>query len=64
MTTSEVTITKLIPSEGKRLRNTDTGEVFEGELFIAKSLSADDFEEITDEEYQKIIEEKETTNNE
>lgn len=55
MTTSEVTVTKLIPSEGKHLRNTDTGEVFEGELFIAKSLSADDFEEITDEEYQKII---------
>ena len=55
MTTSEVTVTKLIPSEGKHLKNTGTGEVFEGEIFIAKSLSADDFEEITDEEYQKII---------
>lgn len=64
MTTSEVTITKLIPSEGKHLKNINTDEVFESEIFLAKSLSADDFEEITDEEYQKIIEEKETTNNE
>lgn len=52
MTTSEVTIIKLAPSENKHLRNKNTGEVFEGEIFLAKSLSIEDFEEISEEEYK------------
>lgn len=54
MTTSKVTIVKLAPSEGKHLKNISTGEVYEGEIYLAKSLSASDFIEISEEEYQKI----------
>lgn len=54
MTTSKVTVIKLAPSEGKHLKNVSTGEVYEGEIYIAKSLSASDFVEIDEAEYQKI----------
>ncbi len=54
MTTSKVTVVKLAPSEGKHLKNVVTGEVYEGEIYLAKSLSASDFVEISEEEYQRI----------
>lgn len=54
MTTSKVTIVKLAPSEGKHLKCIATGEVYEGEIYLAKSLSASDFIEISEEEYQRI----------
>ncbi|RHO48062.1 hypothetical protein DW115_06865 [Clostridium sp. AM09-51] len=53
MTTSKVTIVKLAPSEGKHLKNVVTGEVYEGEIYLAKSLKASDFIEIDDTEYQQ-----------
>ena len=31
-----------------------TGEVYEGEIYLAKSLKAEDFIEISEEEYKKI----------
>ena len=54
MTTSKVTVVKLVPSEGKHLKNISTGEVYEGEIYLAKSLKAEDFIEIDEEEYQRI----------
>ena len=54
MTTSKVTVVKLVPSESKHLKNVVTGEVYEGEIYLAKSLKAEDFIEIDEEEYQKI----------
>lgn len=54
MTTSKVIIVKLAPSEGKHLKCIATGEVYEGEIYLAKSLSASDFVEISEEEYQRI----------
>lgn len=55
MTTSKVTVVKLlVPSEGKYLKCIATGEVYEGEIYLAKSLSANDFVEISEEEYQRI----------
>lgn len=54
MTTSKVTVVKLVPSEGKHLKCIATGEVYEGEIYLAKSLSANDFVEISEEEYQRI----------
>lgn len=53
MTTSKVTIVKLAPSEGKHLKNVKTNEVYEGEIYLAKSLKASDFVEISEEEYQQ-----------
>lgn len=53
MTKSEVTVVKLVPSEGKHLKNISTGEVYEGEIYLAKSLKAEDFIEIDDTEYRQ-----------
>ena len=59
MKTSTVNLVKLEPSSGMHLRNIHTCEVYADFIFLAKSLSIDDFEEITDEEYQEIIAERE-----
>lgn len=58
MKTSTVSLIRLEPSEGMFLKNKVTGEVYSGCIYLAKSLSIDDFEEITMEEYEKIIEVK------
>lgn len=58
MKTETVNLVRLEPSEGMCLRNTKTGEAFRSYIYIAKSLSVDDFEEITAEEYEKIIGER------
>lgn len=59
MVTSTVNLVKLEPSEGMHLRNIHTCEVYADFIYLAKSLSVNDFEEITDEEYQEIIAERE-----
>lgn len=56
MTTSKITVVKLTPSKGKHLKNNLTGEVYKGEIYLAKSLNASNFVEITDEEYAEIKE--------
>lgn len=55
MRTSTVQVVRLEPSENMHLRNIRTNEVYEGFIYIAKSLSIDDFDEITEEEYQQVI---------
>ena len=55
MKASTVNLVKLEPSEGMCLRNTITGKVFDSFIYLAKSLDVSDFEEITREEYQEII---------
>ena len=55
MKTSTVSLVKLEPSEGMCVRNTITGEVFDSFIYLAKSLDVGDFEEISAEEYEKII---------
>jgi hypothetical protein len=57
------TINKLIPATGYHLKNIHTDEVFEGIIYLAKSLSEEDFVEITEEEYQTIIKDEEDINN-
>ena len=63
MTTSTVNLIRLDPSEGMHLRNIHTGEVYESYIYLAKSLSIDDFEEITQQEYERIIEERNSEDN-
>ncbi len=58
MKTSTVSLVRLEPSDGMYLRNTITGKVFDSFIYLAKSLSVDDFEEITREEYREIIQSK------
>lgn len=57
-TDSEVRVRRLEPAPGLHLRNIETGEVFEGLIYLAKSQTADDFEEITQEEYDRIVQEQ------
>lgn len=59
MVTSTVSLVKLEPSSGMHLRNIHSCEVYADFIYLAKSLSVNDFEEITDEEYQEIIAERE-----
>lgn len=63
MKTSTVNLVKIEPSEGMCLRNISTGEVFDGYIYLAKSLNIDDFEEITQEEYKRIIGERNSEDN-
>ena len=63
MKTSTVNLVKLEPSEGMHLRNIHTGKVHESYIFLAKSLDVSDFEEITQQEYERIIEERNSEDN-
>lgn len=58
MKTSTVNLVRLEPSDGMCLKNIRTGEVYSGCIYLAKSLGVNDFEEITVEEYEKIVEER------
>lgn len=59
MKTLTVSLIRLEPSEGMFLKNKVTGEVFDGFIYLAKSLDVSDFEEITQEEYERIIKDRE-----
>lgn len=63
MKASTVNLVKLEPSENMCLRNTITGEVFDSFIYLAKSLDVGDFEEITQKEYERIIEERNSEDN-
>lgn len=56
MKTSTVNLVRLEPSDGMYLKNKVTGEVYDGFIYIAKSLEVSDFEEISAEEYKRIVE--------
>ena len=53
-----VEVVTLEPTPGLCLRNIHTDEVFENAIKLAKSLTPNDFEEITREEYERIKQEQ------
>lgn len=55
MNVEKTIVIRLKPAEGMRLKETATGDVFEGEIYLAKSLKPSDFEEITEEEYLAAV---------
>lgn len=58
MTTENITLTKLIASEGMTLTN---GEVYGIEVYLGRNDSPENWYEITDEEAEKIQEERNKT---
>ena len=48
-------IRQFFPDEGKHLKNLKTGEIYEGAIFPAVSLTEDDFSEVSEEEYQTYL---------
>ncbi|MEE1076258.1 MAG: hypothetical protein UHY68_03220 [Acutalibacteraceae bacterium] len=51
---------KLTPTEGMHLKRKSDGSIFEGDIFIPDSLTTDDFEEVTHEEYLQSIQQNKT----
>lgn len=58
MNIKRVELVKLEPSEGFYLKNINTNDVYEGSIFLAKSLTINDFEEIDKAEYDAIVAEQ------
>ena len=58
MNIKRVELVKLEPSEGLYLKNINTNDVYDGSIFLAKSLTINDFEEIDKAEYDAIIAEQ------
>lgn len=46
---------KLIPSENKHFKNIKTGDMYEGVIYLGKYDNADNYEEVTEEEYQEWL---------
>ena len=60
MIITDINVRKLEPSEGMRLTNGT--DIAEGEVYLGKSDSPDNWYEITEEEYQKIMTERAAEN--
>ena len=51
---------KLTPTEGMHIKRKSDGSIFESAIYIPDSLTADDFEEATHEEYLQSIQQDKT----
>lgn len=51
---------KLTPTEGMHLKRKSDGIIFESDIYIPDSLTIEDFEEVTYEEYQQSIQQNKT----
>lgn len=46
---------KIIPSENKHFKNIHTGDIYEGVVYLGIYDSADNYVEVTEEEYQEWL---------
>ena len=59
MESSTIKIIKLSPEEGKHLKDIRTGDIAEKDVYLGKFDSADNYVEVTEEEYQEWLVAKE-----
>lgn len=52
---------KIIPSENKHFKNIHTGDIYEGVVYLGIYDSADNYIEVTEEEYQEWLHRYEET---
>lgn len=50
---------ELIPNKNKHFKNINTGDIFEGTIYLGKYDSEDNYVEVTEEEYQQYLIDKE-----
>lgn len=50
---------ELIPNANMHLKNINTGDIFEGTIYLGKYDSEDNYVEVTEEEYQQYLIDKE-----
>lgn len=50
---------KLTPSEGKHLKNIANGDIYEGTIYLGIYDNASNYVEVTEEEYQEYLKQKE-----
>lgn len=64
MTTETFETRILTPSEGKHIRNTQTGDIAEGKIYLGVNADASIYEEVSEEEYQswRAVKEDEARN--
>lgn len=48
---------KLTPDKDKHFQRISNNEVYEGTIYVPDTINAEDFRQITDAEYQKIVKE-------
>ena len=58
MESSTIKIIKLSPEEGKHLKDIRTGDIAEKDVYLGKFDSADNYVEVTEEEYQECMDEE------
>lgn len=58
MKTTEVTTTMIEPDEGMYLRHIETGTIRTGKVFLAKSASPKDYEEVPIEDSEETLQEQ------
>jgi hypothetical protein len=55
---------KLTPSANMHFKNINTGDIYESDIYLGIYDSADNYVEVTEEEYQEYLAEKEREANE
>lgn len=54
-TKATIAVVKLEPSNGKHLKNVKNGEMFEGAIFLGKYDYAENYEEVSEDEYKAYL---------
>lgn len=57
-----VTIRELIPEEGMHIKHKESGDIYEGSIFLGVEDKQENYEEVTEQEYQEYLTKKNSEN--